>query len=166
MAETKDVERAERTEAGTEGGAERAGAAEARAHDWAEQLKKFAYAAAGVVNVSPEDVRAFVQKLVEKGEIAQKDGKKILKDLTERVKKTVREPREAAAEVTQPLAESGEKLVERINASVQRVLHSMNIATRQDVAELGRQIEELDAKLRQLLESAGERAAARAGSSE
>jgi poly(hydroxyalkanoate) granule-associated protein len=138
---------------------------EATAKDWAEQLKKVAYAAAGAVNVSQEDVKQFVSKLVEKGELAQKDGKKILKDLTDRLKKTVREPRETAAEVAQPIAESGEKLAERINASIQRVLHGMNIATRQDVADLGRQIDELDSKLRDLLEAQGaRREPARAGS--
>jgi poly(hydroxyalkanoate) granule-associated protein len=133
---------------------------DASARDWGEQLKKFAYAAAGAVNVSQDDIKSFVQKLVEKGEIAQKDGRKILKDLSDRLRKTVREPRETAEKVTQPFAESGEKIAERINASIQRVLHGMNIATRQDLADLARQIDALDKKLQELVEASG---AARAG---
>lgn len=127
---------------------------------WAEQLKKFAFAAAGAVNISQDDVKSFVAKLVEKGEIAQKDGKKIVKELAERLKKTVKEPgqaakeaKEAAVEAAQPLTESGEKLAERINASIQRVLHTMNIASRQDLVDLGRQIDELDRKLDQVLDT-------------
>lgn len=127
---------------------------------WAEQIKKFAYATAGAVHISQDDLKTFISKLVEKGELAQKDGKKIVKDLAERVKRTVKEPKQAALEAkdaaasaTQPIAESGEKLVERINASIQRVLHGMSIATRQDLAELGRQIDELDRKLGDLVEA-------------
>lgn len=127
---------------------------------WAEQLKKFAFAAAGAVNISQDDVKTFVSKLVEKGEIAQHDGKKIVKELAEKLRKTVKEPaqaakdaRDAAIEATHPLQESGEKLAERVNASIQRVLHTMNIATRQDVVDLGRQIDELDRKLVEILET-------------
>jgi poly(hydroxyalkanoate) granule-associated protein len=136
------------------------GADKKDAKAWAEQLKKFAFAAAGAVNISQDDVKSFVTKLVEKGEIAQKDGKKIVKELAEKLRKTVKEPaqaakeaKEAAVESSEKIAESGEKLAERVNASIQRVLHTMNIATRQDVVDLGRQIDELDRKLVEILET-------------
>jgi polyhydroxyalkanoate synthesis regulator phasin len=121
------------------------------------------------VNLSQDDVKSFVGKLVEKGEIAKKDGEKILKSFADRVQQTVK--REPKAKVEEPApapvaaadvgaaekaaaALNQEKLAEKINASIERVLHGMNIATRKDVEELSKQLEDLDRKFAHLVETA------------
>ncbi len=139
------------------------------AKDWSEQLKKFAYAAVGAVNLSQDDVKSFVKRLVEKGEIAKKDGEKILKQFADKVQQTVKRDAKTVAEkaegavgtVADKAKEVGlnqEKLAERINNSLERMLHTMNIATRKDVEELGKQLDDLDKKVVQLIESATGRA--------
>jgi len=147
------------------------GDAAAEAAAVTDPWKKFAFAAMGAVNLSPEEVKGFVKRLVEKGEIAKKDGEKIVKSFAERVQKTVtRAEATVKAEVKPALAAveslakaatgdaekalhaaGQEKLAEKINASIERVLHGMNIATRKDVTELTAQLEQLDRKLGKLL---------------
>jgi len=147
------------------------GAADDKAAAFTDPWKKFAFAAMGAVNLSPEEVTGFVKRLVEKGEIAKKDGEKIVKSFAERVQKTVtRAEATVKAEVKPALAAveslakaatgdaekalhaaGQEKLAEKINASIERVLHGMNIATRKDVSELTTQLEQLDKKLGKLL---------------
>jgi poly(hydroxyalkanoate) granule-associated protein len=141
--------------------------------DWAEQLKKVAYAAIGAANVSPEDVKGFVKRLVEKGEIAKKDGEKILKDFADKVQKTVkRDAKSVVADAKEAVTDAAEKaqqqlnqekLAERINTSIERMLHGMNIATRKDLADLGKQLDELDKKVTELVDAAGS-VASRGGS--
>lgn len=142
---------------------------------FAEQVKKIALAAAGAVHVSPDDLKGFVSRLVEKGELAQKDGRRIVEDLSERVKRVVTQPVETAREARdqaegalKSFAErlrGGQKdkagdagllaLSERIHASVERVLGAMSIASAQQVDTLKEQIDELDRKLDAVLEKIG-----------
>ncbi len=129
---------------------------------WAEQLKKVAYGLVGAVNVSPDDVKGVVSKLVEKGEIARKDGEKIFREISNRLKKTVKEPKSAVADVKEELKElrkdadaERQRLAKRIEASVERVLHTMNIATRRDVEDLVSKIDELDRKLERIVDVTG-----------
>ncbi|MHC4392997.1 MAG: hypothetical protein ACYS22_17025 [Planctomycetota bacterium] len=145
-----------------------------------EQVKKILFGAAGAVHLSPEDVKSFVSKLVEKGEIAQQDGKKLVTEVSERFKKVVRDPvttaREAAKEAAdrtetafrslagrfrkegEPGAateEEAEAFTERMNSSIERVLKAMHVATASQVNELKTQLESLDSKLDQIVERTG-----------
>ena len=146
--------------------------AKSDAKSWQEQLKKFAYAAVGSVNLSADDMKGVVTKLVEKGEIAKKDGEKLLKTFADKVQATVKRDAKAAKPGAEPAGEAAaaapvaeadkpaafaltqEKLAEKINGSIEKMLHSMNIATRKDVEELGKQLDELDKKFAQLVEAA------------
>ncbi len=129
--------------------------------NWAEQIRKIANAAVGAVSLSADDVKGFVEKLVEKGEIAQKEGRKIFKDLSERLKKTVKEPKEAAREARETAIEAEEKIAARINGAIEKILHRMNIATRRDVEDLAVKLDGLDRKLEELVDSATTPAGAR-----
>ena len=119
-----------------------------------------------------DDVKGFVRKLVEKGEIAKKDGEKILKQFAEKVQSTVKRDAKAAADKVEATADAvaekaqaainQERLTEKINASLEKLFHGMNIATRKDVEDLGRQLDDLDKKVGELVEAA-QAAAARSG---
>jgi poly(hydroxyalkanoate) granule-associated protein len=136
--------------------------------DWSEQVKKFAMAAIGAVNLSPDDVKVFTKRLVEKGELAKKDGERIIKQFADKVQATVKreggkvaEKAEEAKQAVQAAGEKAgatfnqEKLAEKINVSIERMLHGMNIATRKDVEDLGKQLDDLDRKLGELVDAAG-----------
>jgi poly(hydroxyalkanoate) granule-associated protein len=97
-----------------------------------ETVRKVLLATIGVVALAQEELEDFVNKLVERGEIAERDGKALLRDLREkRVKQTER---------------AQEELDERIAG----VLRRMNLPTRSDLDEISAKITALDEKLDQL----------------
>ena len=162
MTTNDDKKQSEEPKAAAEGA--QTDGAKAEHKDWSEQMKKFALAAVGAVNLTPDDVKTFTKRLVEKGEIAKKDGERIIKTFADKVQATVKRDARAVAakadEAAAAVAEKAgqavnqEKLAEKINASIERMLHTMNIATRKDVEDLGKQLDELDKKVEQLVEAA------------
>ena len=98
-----------------------------------EAAHKVLLAGIGVVAITQEEVEKFVGKLVERGEIAEKDGRHMLKDLMERRKKQAEEVR----------SETGEKLDQRMD----EVLARMNVPTRADIETLSKQIASLTRKV-------------------
>ena len=55
----------------------------AKKANFAELVRKVALASVGAVVLAQEEVEDFVGKLVQKGELAEKDGKTLVKDLLE-----------------------------------------------------------------------------------
>ena len=87
----------------------------------------------GVVALTQEEVEKFVTKLVERGEIAEKDGRNMIKDLMERRKKQAEEVR----------SETEEKVDKRLDEMLAR----LNIPTRDDIDGLSKQIATLTRKV-------------------
>src|SRR5438874_134948 len=73
----------------------------ARKEPFGDLVRKFALAGVGAVVLAQEEVEEFVAKLVQKGELAEKDGKSLVKDLLEK-----RKQRADAAPVAPPLLPS------------------------------------------------------------
>src|SRR5438552_8651713 len=88
----------------------------ARKESFGELLRKFALASVGAVVLAQEEIEEFVRRLVEKGELAEKDGRTLVRDLLEKWKKV--------AERT-PSPEAPE-----IDRTIDRVLHKINVPTR------------------------------------
>ncbi len=87
----------------------------------------------GTFAVGKEEIEAVVNRLVEKGEIAEKDGRELLSDLFERRQKDMTK------------AES--KVEGLLDTRVEGILARMNIPSRGDVEELGKKIAELAKKV-------------------
>src|SRR5262249_41121792 len=97
-----------------------------------ELLRKFALASVGAVVLGTEEIEEFVKRLVEKGELAEKDGRTLVRDLLEKRKKAVEKPPVEAPE---------------IDRTIDRVLHKINVPTRNDLEELGKKIDEIEKKI-------------------
>ena len=97
-----------------------------------EALRKLVLASIGAVAIAQEELEHLINKLVERGELAEKEGKKLLKELKEKRKKTT-----AKAE-------------EEINKQVEELMTSMNIPTKDDIDALGKKINDLDKKVDEL----------------
>jgi polyhydroxyalkanoate synthesis regulator phasin len=91
-----------------------------------ELLRKVMLAGIGAAALAQEEAEAFIQKLIEKGELAEKDGRVLMKDL--------REKRRQKTE---------EELDKRIHGIVERV----GIPTRKDIETLGEKIAEITKKV-------------------
>lgn len=146
--------------------------ASAKDRVFVDQLREFAQATADTMKMAPEDIKSFVQKLVDQGNIAHSDGLKVLSELSERFRRAANDPvgraraaaeqlfkredgsgAESPADAESETVETGDQIATKVRTSVQRVLHAMNIATRKDLDAFGTQLTELERKIDALLES-------------
>ena len=97
-----------------------------------EGVRKLVLASIGAVAIAQEELEHLINKLVERGELAEKEGKKLLNELKEKRKKKT-----AKAE-------------EEINKQVEELMTSMNVPTKDDIDALGDKINDLDKKVDEL----------------
>ena len=95
--------------------------------------RKVMLASIGAVSLAQEEAEAFIQKLIERGELAEKDGNTLLNDLREK-----RKTRMADAEV---------ELEKRVN----RLLEKMSIPTKSDFEMVSERIAALTKKVDELI---------------
>lgn len=96
-------------------------------------------ASIGAVALAQDELEDIVNKLVDRGEIAEKDGRKMMKDLVERRKQKVESSR----------SDIGDELEDRI----EKVLHRLNVPTRRDVEEINRKLVVVSEKIDDLKKS-------------
>ncbi|MBP8000117.1 MAG: phasin family protein [Chloroflexi bacterium] len=101
-----------------------------------EMARKVLLAGVGAVALAQDEVEAFVNRLIERGEIAEKDGRKLINDVMDRRKKQM--------EDTQAKAK------ESLEGRVEAILHRMNIPTKSDIQLLSEKISALAKKVDQL----------------
>ncbi len=96
---------------------------------------KVLLAGIGAVALTQEEVERFVGKLVERGEIAEQDGKKLVGDVMERRKKEAK------------------KTERELDRRLEDLLDRMNVPTKGDIDALSVKITELSKKVDELKES-------------
>jgi poly(hydroxyalkanoate) granule-associated protein len=101
-----------------------------------DMARKVLLASIGAVALAQEEIEEFVDRLVERGEIAEKDGRKLINDVLERRRKKAEEQAE----------EVGEEVDERI----EEALHRMNVPTKTDIDALSQKITTLTKKVDEL----------------
>ncbi|MGD8752686.1 MAG: phasin family protein [Anaerolineales bacterium] len=100
-----------------------------------EMARKVLLAGMGAVALAQDEVEAFVNKLIERGEIAEKDGKNLIADLREKRKK---ETKKAESEV---------------NKRIEEVLDRLNVPSKADIEALNQKIATLTEKIDELKEA-------------
>lgn len=94
--------------------------------------RKVLLAGIGAFALAQDEIEDFVDKLVERGEIAEKDGKKLVREVMDKRKKTTKNA-------------EGE-----MNKRVQNVLNHLNVPTKSDIEALGEKIAALTKKVDEL----------------
>jgi poly(hydroxyalkanoate) granule-associated protein len=97
-----------------------------------EAVRKVLLASIGAVALAQEEIEDFVNKLVERGEIAEKDGRKLVIDIRERRKKTT------------------EKAEDTLDQRVEELLGRLNVPTKADMDALSAKITLLTKKVDEL----------------
>lgn len=97
-----------------------------------DAARRVVLAAVGAVALASDEVESFVNKLVERGEIAEKDARKLMKEVTERTEKQIK-----------PAEQQMEKRFEEMR-------NTLNIPTKADIDLLSSKIAELTAKVEAL----------------
>ena len=105
---------------------------------WQALVQRVVLAGAGAVGLAQDEAEAFVRRLVQRGELGEKDGRSLLAEIHEQQRRFAR---------LGPLF-----LLER---QVEFVLHRLSVPTKTEIDELSAKIETLSQKvdqLRQLLQ--------------
>ncbi len=97
-----------------------------------EASRKVLLASIGAVALAQDEIEDFVNRLIERGEIAEKDGRKLIREVMDRRKKTTKD------------AES--EMVKR----VEDILDRLNVPTKSDIESLSDKIATLTRKVDEL----------------
>jgi polyhydroxyalkanoate synthesis regulator phasin len=97
--------------------------------------RKVLLAGIGAVALTQEEIEKFVNRLVERGEVAEKDGKKLVGDVMERRKKQAK------------------RAEDEMDKRVEEILGHMNVPTKADIEGLSAKISALSKKIDELKKS-------------
>ncbi len=100
-----------------------------------DAARKVLLASIGAVALAQDEIEDFIDRLVERGEIAEKDGRKLVREIGERRQK---ETKKAEGEV---------------NKRIEDMLDRMNVPTKADIDALGEKIAALTKKVEELKKS-------------
>ena len=105
---------------------------EREGNPFVEAVRNVLLASIGAVALAQEEIEDFVNRLIERGEIAEKDGKKLVNEIMEKRKK------------------GSYKAEDEVNKRVDSVLQRMNVPTKSDIDSLSKKIRELSKKVDEL----------------
>ncbi len=97
-----------------------------------DAARRVVLAAVGAVALASDEIENFVNKLVERGEIAEKDARKLMKEVTDRTEKQMK-PAE-----------------KEIDKRLEEMRNTLNIPTKHDIDALSNKVAELTAKVEAL----------------
>lgn len=100
-----------------------------------EALRKVVLASIGGVALAQDELSKFLNKMVERGEIAEKDARKLLDEVNSRRKKET------------------EKAEKEVDQRMEELLTRMNVPTKSDIDELSKKITKLTEKVEALQEN-------------
>lgn len=100
-----------------------------------ELSRRVLLAGVGAMALAQDEIEAFVDKLVERGEIAEKDGRKLVKELAEKRKKR--------------MAEAEDEVGRRVSVALEK----LNVPTKADIESLNEKLAALAKKLDELKKS-------------
>lgn len=103
-----------------------------------EGVRRVMLASVGAFSLAQDEAEKFVNKLIEKGEIAEKDGRSLLNDLSEKRKERAKE--------------SGKRVSDELEKRMESLLNRMNIPTKSDIEQLSNKVAELTKKIDTLKE--------------
>src|SRR5262245_4483247 len=102
-----------------------------------EGLRRMLLASIGAIAMRLDEAEPLIDKLVERGELAQKDGQKLLNSLQSKVQSN-------RAQV------SSEQVGARLEQGLEEVLSRLNIPSKRDIEELTAKIAQLTARVEEL----------------
>jgi poly(hydroxyalkanoate) granule-associated protein len=101
-----------------------------------ESARKVLMAGIGAFALAQDEIEDFVDRLVERGEIAEKDGKKLVREVMDRRKK------------------QAEKAEDGVSKRIEEILDRMSVPSKADIDALGEKIAALTKKVDELKKNA------------
>jgi poly(hydroxyalkanoate) granule-associated protein len=103
-------------------------------------------AGVGAVALAQDEMEDLVNRLVERGEIAEADGKRMLKDVLEQRRETVERVQKTASEYI----DHPSRVVDDAEKRIEAVMAKMNIPTKEEIEALSAKITALTRKVDEL----------------
>lgn len=103
------------------------------ANPFVEGIRRVFLAGIGAYSLAQDETEKFIAKLVEKGEIAEKDGRSLLTDLAENRKNRTKE--------------SSKRVSDELEKRMEGLLNRMNIPTKSDIEQLSNKVADLTKKI-------------------
>jgi poly(hydroxyalkanoate) granule-associated protein len=100
-----------------------------------EGLRRLLLASIGAIALTRDEAEAIVNKLVERGELAQRDAERLLREMQSRVRQGRPQVRNVG---------------ERMEQRVEDILNRLNIPSKRDIDELSAKIAQLTARVEEL----------------
>jgi len=97
-----------------------------------DMVRKVLLAGIGAVALAQDEIEDFVDKLVERGEIAEKDGRKLVREVMDKRKK------------------EAEKAEDEVSKRIEEILDRMKVPNKADIETLGDKIAALTKKVDEL----------------
>ena len=101
-----------------------------------EGLRRVLMAGIGVAVLAQEEIEDFVIKLVDRGEIAENDGRSLVSDVLERRRNAIQDRSKQAGD--------------GVDRRIEGMLNRLNVPTQSEIAGLSEQISELSKKVDEL----------------
>lgn len=115
---------------------------------------KVLLAGIGAAVLAQEEIEDFVNRLIERGSIAEADGRRMAKDILDQRRKQMERAseraQEVATEVRSSVTEGPKKLADDLEQRIETVLAKMNIPTKEEVETLTSKITALTHKVDEL----------------
>jgi poly(hydroxyalkanoate) granule-associated protein len=115
---------------------------------------KVLLAGVGAAALAQEEIEDFVNRLVERGTIAEADGKRMVKDVLDQRRKQMERAgeraQEVAGEIQTNLTEGPKKIADDLEQRIEGVLTRMNIPTKEEIETLTSKITALTRKVDEL----------------
>jgi len=108
-----------------------------------EIVRKLILAGIGAFALSREEAEAFLNRLVERGELAQKDAQKLFEEAMENLRKT-------AVPQSDQVQTNLNNLAARFETSFEQFLNRLNIPSKRDIDELSAKIAQLALRVEEL----------------
>lgn len=112
-----------------------------------DSLRRVLMAGIGVVALAQEEIEDFVNRLIDRGEIAEQDGRTLISDILENRKQALDSRRQAVVESTK---KASGRASSEVDQRIEGILHRLNIPTVSEIEQLSNQIDALSKKIDEL----------------
>jgi poly(hydroxyalkanoate) granule-associated protein len=114
-------------------------------------VRRVLMAGVGVVVLTKDEIEDFVAKLIERGEIAEQDGRRLIGEVLHRQRKEAAEMADKVEDVAEKVQEGTEKQITRaesmLDQRIEGILGRLNVPTKSDIDALSEKISLLAEKV-------------------
>lgn len=129
------------------------GAQDLEKNPLAQAAHKVLLAGIGAAALAQDEVEDFVNRLVERGSIAEADGKRMVKEVLEERRAQMSRAGDRAQDVAAGVSEGSRRFVDDLEQRIEGVLTRMNIPSKDEIEALSAKITSLTKKVDELKKS-------------